>query len=238
MKIPNIPDPPRAVEDLALLTPVLFQALESGTQHAREYFEQQNLRVNADLYPSLVRFHARRLFDEYKEMVSYISEELSNNGLMLFFGRYRIRILKSNRGDVPTPGQSRAKQQFYRQSVEQPFLPFDAEATVEHNLQPVNLLVIWEVTSSYNLLSLDLVCPHNDELSPDAAQIYWQCPLPHPAEGGQTLPVAGTPPTDDIDDLDISLPYQEGSAGQVSAFDDDLDIALPDDELSTTRQSG
>ncbi|MDP9316496.1 MAG: hypothetical protein M3R24_37530 [Chloroflexota bacterium] len=215
MNLPHIPSPRQAVAEIDPIIPVLYQGLESGTLHAREYFEQQSVSADPHLYAHLVRYRAKLLFAEYKAMATYVTEDLSLNGLMIHFSRYYLRILKSDHGEVPSPGQSKARQRFYaHNSMEQLLLPFkELEAEKTEDL-PINLLVIWDITPSHNLRTLELVCPSNGDLSADSVSVYWRCFLPHPAEGSAFSTAAPSPSHDDTDDLDISLPNEEASSSQ------------------------
>jgi hypothetical protein len=81
-------------------------------------------------------------------------------------------------------------------------LEFPASAA---RLPVLNLIVLWETDSHFNLSKLYLACPKAGGKRIDSARAYWIEEIPR---FGTCLPQSGTnPPTPDTDnDLDITLP--------------------------------
>jgi hypothetical protein len=169
--------------------------------------------VDAFLGSGLVRWRARRYLDHVARplvKVEYDREELANNGLSLTFrnsGSYAIRIRKADAGALPVPGTSKVMQAFYAQQLS--FALGEAPANeVEDANTALNLVMLWEVTSAYRLKELRLVCPRSGGLTRESVQWHWDVTIPHPA-----LAVEGQPPTEQVDDLDISLDEPEEGSG-------------------------
>jgi hypothetical protein len=125
---------------------------------------------------------------------------------MLRVGTYKVRILKVSAicdEKLPAPGASRMRQLFWninRQLVLA--LEFPASVT---RFPILNLIVLWETDSHFNLSKLYLACPKAGGKRIDSARAYWIEEIPR---FGNCLPQAETyPPTPDTDnDLDITLP--------------------------------
>src|SRR5207253_3219343 len=119
----NIPDPQNVLAELSELVPVVYSALDYGALKAREFFEREdeNHRMDRALGPNLVRYFTRKALERVGQDVQdeqdFELEPVPNNGLCLTFGRYRIRVLKSDAGDLPVPGHSKSRQAFYQQTT-------------------------------------------------------------------------------------------------------------------------
>lgn len=171
----NIPEADVVVKDLSHLWPHITAAMEHGTNKAREFHEREakDGKINPFLAPDLVRYHAKEHLEGVAEKVGFTLSFLSNNGLCISCGRYRLRILKADEGGTPpAPGSSAAKQQFYRQLS----IKFTTEEGAEVLEDVVNILVLWEVTYPYNLMQLYVACPKNGDEK--KAEVYWEEPLP------------------------------------------------------------
>ncbi len=210
-----IPEPDTVLPRLSRLLPVIYQALESGTLDAREYFDGRREGVDPSLYPNLVRYRARCYLTGQGHDVEFVPEELANNGLSLSYAPYQIRILKSDHGAVPAPGSSKVKRDFYNQRVRQLVLPFPGGSLGVPIDEALNLVILWDVTPTYNLAGLTLVCPKGSDINRTPPDVHWRVPIPHPAE------------------------TTEGVQGDQSSveFDEDLDITLNDSEESGTERA-
>ncbi len=168
----NVPEPKAVLEDLSRLVPVIYDALESSLHYTREYFSERNQKVDPYLAPGLVRYNAKL----YLRATGQSAEDyfdlgtMANNGLLLTYGRYRIRILKSDDGDLPAPGPSKAKQAFYHQ------LPLIFSSGKDDD-DPINLVAVWDVTSDYRLREISLVCPKAGNTSRSSVEKHWVWPL-------------------------------------------------------------
>lgn len=198
MNTPIIPAAPETLESLNPLLTVVFEALESGTLHAREYFEQQGDQpVEPYLYAHLVRYRAKQHLETHGHAVQFTTDDIAYSGLQVCFDRYRVRILKADQGDVPAPGISNRRQQFWAQL----HLNIDQLSMFEDGTPPpVNLLVIWDVDGRHNLAPLTLACPKGGGTHRRSVEVYWHIPIPHPAER-----VEPQVSSFDDDDLDITL---------------------------------
>jgi hypothetical protein len=232
MKYQAIPQPHDVLRDLdSTIIPLVFQGLEDGTARARDYFESQGSRFDAFVAANLVRYHARLHLESSGQAAQFGMEDLTNNGLLLNYDMYRIRVLKADRGAVPAPGLSRARQLFWSQNFNfwQLELPFDWGLSFLGR-RPLHLLLVWDVTPRYNLNELVLACPKKGNVNPSATEMYWTWPILHPAETMQTTPTWSELST--TDDLDISAVGSTIDDLDISAVDstiDDLDISAVDD---------
>jgi hypothetical protein len=111
--------PEFVMRDLAHLFPIVYTALDSGVFKAREYFEKQenedDRKVDKYLAPNIVRYHAVRHLrragqDAHEDDDNEMSmSPIPNNGIHVNYKKYKIKILKSNKGDLPIPGYSQSR---------------------------------------------------------------------------------------------------------------------------------
>jgi hypothetical protein len=180
-------------------------AVEVGIQRTVRFFEKDDKPVDPYLAPALVRYYAMQHIDEKKYKVEGLTRKpLANNGLCVRYKSYEIRVLKSDEGDVPVPGPSRKRQDFYQQRF-----PAWAEVAGEDEPDPLALLILWDVTRKYVLRGLTLVCPKDGDITRDSVEIYWEKPIPlsvptpRPAEPRPTEAVADFP-ADEVEDLPLT----------------------------------
>lgn len=152
---------------------LLYRLIEEGTVAANSFFDDQPDSPPPDpfLYPGIVRWHIARALDGLNDTsITYERTELPNNGIEVRYAGQRIKVFKSTpEGELPAPGSSIARQGFYQWSL------------FGDDEQPTNLVVMWEVDSSYNLNSVQLVCPRADGPVWKPGQQDWAITLPHPA---------------------------------------------------------
>ncbi|MCL5883777.1 MAG: hypothetical protein M1377_00215 [Deltaproteobacteria bacterium] len=168
-----VPEPQAVLEDLSRLVPVIYDALEASLNYTREYFDEHNQGIDPYLAPALVRYNVKLYLRAAGQTAEdfFDLDTMANNGLLLTNGRYKIRILKSDDGDLPPPGPSKAKQAFYHQ------LPLVFSSKTEDDDAPLNLVVVWDVTSDYRLRGLSLVCPKSGNTSRSSVEKHWVWPL-------------------------------------------------------------
>ena len=130
-------------------------------------------------------------------------EPLANNSMLLFSGRYNIRVHKAKGGKIPSPSGSRAKRDFYAQ------MPLGLRFRDE--LPEVNLLVLWDSTVDFDLGVMHLVRPSVDTGDEQQVEPYWSIPVTHLADS--TFARSG--------------PEASSGEGQ-SSRDDDLPLRLSD----------
>lgn len=187
---PDVMDPEAVAADLEAVVPTIWRALEVGTLRARDFFEERDLGVDSFLFPNLVRYEAKLFLVDAGQEV-FETEILSNNGLIMRHLEYQLRLLKSDNGELPTPGQSRRKQAYYSQQLE--FFAPIADEPVEM----VNLVVLWDVDSHFNLSELTLVYPKSGGQTKASVSAFWKLPLEHPVT---TLAQETEPSSADSDD--------------------------------------
>jgi hypothetical protein len=205
----SIPDPDIVLSELSPLWPSIYIALEWGTQKARTYFDAEEVTIDRNLAPNIVRFQAKRALARdgheahEEECEDYALRSLPNNGLSLSFRGdllYHLRILKADGGQLPIPGASKVKQAFWNQQ-----LVFDYDASsAEEALPSLNLLVLWETDVKYNLHKLFLACPKSGAMTRESVEAYWIVEIPHPSESTPNEPI-NPPDPDGPEDLDITL---------------------------------
>lgn len=168
MALPKIPGPDETIADLATLLPKIYGALEHGVYEAREHFETKSLSGEASAFSTLVRLHAKDyLVREGLDAVEV--QDVNLCGLSLQLPKHWIKIWKSEDENLPAPGTSSPKRDFYQQPL------FRGGETPE----PLHLAVLWNLDRSNNLAALWLVCPeYGDEKS---ATSHWLAQIPHPA---------------------------------------------------------
>ena len=201
-----IPSAAEALEELEPLIPVIFGALENAVFETQEYFETRKERHDPYLAPCLVRHTTKRFLTTASfqgptdgPSIRFALEDIANNGLCIMFGRFRIRILKADEGDLPEP-TSHARREFYEQ-LAMP-LPTSGGGALSSNSR-VNLVVLWDFDRSHDLDGLTLVCPRAGSHD-DPSRSYWRLELPHPVESARADP-ADSDDIDDIDDLDFRI---------------------------------
>jgi hypothetical protein len=209
---------PDKLEVLKRLTPIyrpLYRAMEGALQQTREFFDLQQTSVCPSLAPNLVRFFAKKTLShrfgvEYEEDVDYSLKWLPNNGLCLHFDQHDLRILKSDDGEVPVPGQSTARQEFWTQTAfaytyGEENLPYSDSESIGDPHNTLRLIILWEVDGNYNLKKLVVACPKTGGETRESVSIWWMEEIPHPGEGGSfsgdPIPTAGDGP----DDLDFDI---------------------------------
>lgn len=179
----SIPSSEEALADLTLIFPLVYSALEIGTVKAQEFFitEQRDKddKRNRYLAPSLIRYHAIKELESahYKIKVVEASscinlQDVPNNGLMISYGNYDIRILKSNNGELPIPGHSTSRQQYYQQ------LSFPFHKDIPKHLSKINLIILWNMDRNHSLGDISLACPKAGGHTKDSVEIYWHTQIP------------------------------------------------------------
>jgi hypothetical protein len=162
------------------LFPPLFRALEHGCYKNREFHENEGENVfDPFVSPTLVRFFAKRALRQAGfAPVDIEMEQLSNNGLSLFFKGYHVRIRKGDNGSVPGPGQSDQLKKFYCQQTEM-FEGSNGDMQITH----LNLVVLWDFDELHNLAGLRLARPKGVSADGSDVNLHWIEQIPYPAEG-------------------------------------------------------
>lgn len=223
MNVTVIPPPQTILERHTPLLRLIVVALQAGTAHVREYAEWKNEEIDRALAAALVRKGAKRYLlsrsqdvanEEDEQPIDYEAEYLSNLGLALSADSVHIRVLRSDNGNMPVPGQSKRRQQFYAQQGTLPF-DVDAIATDAPIAGVVNLVLHWSTDRDYNLDKVYLGCPKAGGTTRASVEAHWD-ELVWRRQDFLAVGGDGTPPT-----------------GQAEADVTDLDIFLSDDESAT-----
>ncbi len=178
----DIPSGQEALADLSGAIATIWSALDSAILETKEFFEERGAPIDRSLAPNLIRYVVKRRLNaqgqiaEDEESLDYEMQTLPNNGLCMEYGRYQLRILKADNGELPIPGQSKKRQAFWNQ----------AQLDLYDNEQPaqavpsVNLIVLWDADSNYNFDSVSLICPKTGGMTRDSVSNYWSVPVPNP----------------------------------------------------------
>ena len=176
----DIPKSEKVFDDLSEVFPVVYTALDYGVFQTRGFFENEEQeeykQINKSLAPNLVRYHAIKVLKGAGQEVIedddlFQINQVPNNGLCIVQDKYVIRILKSAKGELPTPGQSESRQRFY----EQYSFSFPSE---ERNNEKLNLLLLWEIDLNYNLTNLSLACPKSGKTTIASVVAHWHRKIP------------------------------------------------------------
>lgn len=189
--------PDDVVLDLRDLTPDLFRAVEAGTQDGVLFFEEHERPIDPYLFPSIVRWKARVVLAEASISVEdddecAVDEALPNNGILLRYRTYTIRLLKADHGQVPAPGPSRPRRDFWAQPL------FGSTSFM-------NLIVIWDYDFETGEVTLDLACPRSAEAYGNV-NLHFRRRLDHP------VVTATATADDDTGDLNIRYRTSESAA--------------------------
>jgi hypothetical protein len=190
---------------------LIYELIEEGVADALAFFEARGESPDPWLFPHIVRHRICRRLDELKDTnISYERVELPNSGVEIRLDNQRIRVFKSTPdGELPAPGRSRARQDFYNRNL------FGSDEEV---FGTANLVVMWEVDATCNLMAVQLVCPKQDGPIYKPGQQRWAVTIPHPATthssasnlaDGTDLNLAGI--DQDNEDLEIE---EEGGTGE------------------------
>jgi hypothetical protein len=174
-------DPNYVMRNLINLFPLVYTALDYGVMNTKDFFgkqenQREDMAIDPYLAPNLVRYHAINYLRKVGQDVDYDSlgnsyniEKIPNNGIHINHGQYQIKILKSNNGDLPVPGQSKSRRDYYCQ----PNL-----FSGEDDVSDVRLLLMWNVDHQYCLDVLSLACPKFGGTRRDSVMDHWHCPIP------------------------------------------------------------
>jgi len=184
MHLPHIPSPEKTLADLSWLHPEIYHAFEHGVFKGKTHFETEGLEWDASAFSTIVRLHAKAYL-KTKNLEPVEIEHVNLSGLSLRVPKYQIKMWKSEGSDLPVPGDSEPKQEFYQQ----PLFPNGAEDPI-----PLRLAVLWNVDWQKNLSAVWLVCPkYGDEKS---AEAHWCAKIPDPALSSPQAAKANVSPAD------------------------------------------
>jgi len=190
--LPSEAESRKVLEEIQPLVTVLYAIVEAAIQEAHDYFSRVMEEVDGWCFSSIVRYRIKVALNKrgYNARIEEDSQEegdashhpvwqvegfvvnahyLMNNGLLLEYRGFKIRILKRHRRNLCySTGTSRGAE-------EQMNLDFGLPV-----LEAQSLFIVWDVDAKYRLLGLELIKPIYQGAAP--AQIKWSIPIPHPAE--------------------------------------------------------
>ncbi len=171
MNLPSIPDPHETMTELSEHLAAIHRAFEHGVFKARNHFETESLSHDPSAFPTIVRLHAKDYLKK-KGMDAVNIEDVSLCGLSLKLPKFLIKMWKSDDSELPVPGHSAPKQQFYTQQLAFP------QGEGEPTFFPLHLVVLWNLDTYHNLSRLWLVCPKGGD--DKTAQAWWAKRIPDP----------------------------------------------------------
>jgi hypothetical protein len=173
----RVPEPEEVLDNLRDAIMVVGEVLEIGIALALDYFERGRLNPEPYHYSSLVRFKACQMLKDRMFEADLEPENVRNNGICLTSGRYKLKVRKTFRGELPPAGPSLKTQQFYLQPVQ---LLLFADPGAQDDPKPDrHVIILWERDMSFHLADMSLSYPQwGDEHS---ASEYWRVPVVHPA---------------------------------------------------------
>ena len=201
-----IADPEQELEAIGPLIPLLFEAFEAATERACQFFEP-NSPVDSCLFPELVRYFMKgTLADKVEVVQDFEREAVGHNGLSVIFRGRRIRMWKAHDDELPPAGSSRAKRGFLNQQ-----LALFLSETGDSQLVHLNLVILWNVSSSYRLRRLYLACPKSANGTWVPAESWWTREIQHPAAAALPGESSASP---DMPDLPFERTDIESDAQQ------------------------
>jgi|GEM_PF-2610188 len=208
------------LEKLGHVPATVHEVMDKAVTLARAFFEERDLPVDPFLFPNIVRYEAKLLFDSPKyRAVGYMLSVLSNNGLLLIYNFestiYRIRVRKADEdGAFPTQNLSEGVKEFCRQ----PNLPLWADGIEDWEEfacpEILKLFIIWDVDEAYGFTGCDLACTKNE-----FGELAFADSIPHSAMSIQVENDFNEWPTE-IEDIDFRRLDKTGT-GQGDDGDDE-----------------
>ena len=184
----RIPAFEEVLDELAQVFPAVYSALEVGIVKTKEYIAQEeredDKKRNRSFAPCLIRYQAINALEKNNKGITIVDEpdvmsveDVANNGLMISYGKYNVRILKSNNGELPTPGHSKRRQAYYNQQFCFDFHYKNVESELEYP-DKINLLILWNINKDYILDELSLAYPKTGGYTKASVDSYWHGPIP------------------------------------------------------------
>lgn len=191
----------RIRQNLEELIFIIHGAFEDVPRMAKQFFADRKEDVDSFLVNDLIRYYVKRYLSgrNFDVTEDYQLDYLPNNGLSLKYKGYHIRILKADHGDLPIPGRSNIKQQFYAQQLSLDSLLYVDENLPEGSLRP-NVLILWELSKNYDFKRLYLACPKSGNEKRKSVSAYFNEPIEHVAYS-----IKADKPADEIEDDSVEI---------------------------------
>jgi hypothetical protein len=208
--------------DLDPILPGLYAAVEYGAQVGEEFFTQQGTPQDPYLFAHLLRFFAQRHLKSAGEDLEELAlDPQGNNGVLIRYGKYQLRLLKARKNGLPLPGHSQSRLAEYRQVAF-----FDGFTGWDNcSLQAtISLLMLWDVDPRKRVVGLSLALPQAGFADPQSYRCHWMQPLSHPTETMMTETDAMAPAVE-FEDLPISVNVEPDE--DIADGEDDVPVLLP-----------
>jgi hypothetical protein len=206
-------DPKAVLADCQPLLDALYDVFEKADLTARSYLRERAVEFHGDsgrgylepfAFSMLVRYNACELLQSgHYGSVGFRFERLANNGMALEYKGYKIRVWKADEGEIPAPGSSAARQEFYQQ-------------TLLFSDSPVmKLAILWESFDD-GRVALILAAPRFDGLPYQAGQAHWEIPVVHPGQQrvGDSVIEEAEVALDDFSDIDFNEKTGSGDGSE------------------------
>ena len=204
----NLPSRDIVRADIDPLLLVLRKLLDDAAGKARGYPQENLPRRDLCFMSHLVRLHVKSGLVGY----DFDCRDIPNTGIFFTYGRYPIRILKADEGELPVPGHSRKRQAFYGQA---PSLELFPRKTQRQTDGP-NLIYLWDVNADYFVDSLKLICPKAGGDTKGSVETHWEDILLSPKQWAHERGERG------LNELQ-ALEQKEAAASVEDQQEDDLD---------------
>jgi len=185
----DLPSFEQALQSLERVPDILFRGLENAAYRTSRFKtkESPTKPLDAGLTASLFRFHAIEFLqsegiDAQPDEWKWTFNKLPFLGISFYYANHHIRILKGPGGSLPGCGISRRKARFYRQ------LPTNYLVGSQPRRSVANLVLLWDLTPSYDLAGLWLTLPAKSGMRQQDVSAYWCESLEHPAEHVNVTP--------------------------------------------------
>lgn len=194
-------DKDKTIDELKELFPVLWDAFEAGCDDVRQFFYERR-EINRSLAHHILRYSAKEFILDHIWMIrGLIVDNIPSNGLSLRYGKYHIRAWMDTGVDLPNPGDSMVKNAFLRQ---QSYYQGSLWPVLEDDGQDgefTNLVLLWGVDYSYNLIGLRLSHPQKQWDPQSNIVADWSIILERPQSGTNGFPSVSI--QDELYDLPI-----------------------------------
>ncbi len=173
----------------------LYSSLEEGIRLALHFFNDLKAPIDVFVLNDLIRYHTKGFLKQKHGIElgdDYEIGDLGNNSLTGTYKGYGVRVLKAFNGGLPL-ANSVAKAQYFSQQ-----LSFSFGDILSPARRP-NIVFVWDLSGTYSLKPINMCCPEHAEKGRGILSVYWNEPLPHPAE----LIKPDTRPAEEPQEIDI-----------------------------------
>jgi hypothetical protein len=191
-----------ALEILSKVHPEVYRGLDHGCSKSRIFFQATgNETLDRSLQSMLVRYYAKIHLQATFPNVRF--DNLSLCGLSLLLDDLKnssrnytvqLKIWKSHENQLPPPGSSHQKVQFYTQ----PQLPFPTLGEEGGSVEVLRLAILWNQDANGILYPLRLVAPREFDETTGVIEVWWSIQIPDPTSS-VGVPEGEPPSRPDLD---------------------------------------